>query len=336
MASPAGDSTLSSLSDYPEDDGTVEIEDEVETMDQIKRFYAEGSPLFTKASLQKAAEALNNDVPVLEYEWNGKLRKQEIDDPPNSSNSYWNDAVRVIVYSCYQQFTLPHPNENLDLESGPLHIGWCKESAPPKCSLDDVRTAFELHQNTWLQSNTCKNLTQILESAKPTMTVDKVLCLGLGSLSARLNHEKRAEPGYQYQESRSIIQHAAAITIAQILSPPLGGSTIQILAQDPEYGDLDEQFFSERGITVLKDPQGFLVVDEKTLVISVACNVPQKQIVADLTTPAGMVWNTVRREEEEETAWTKRRADEIWTNVDWDEAEKSMPWRKRDHEIWHA
>jgi hypothetical protein len=172
------------------------------------------------------------------------------------------------------------------------------------------------------------------------MNVDKVLCLGLGSLSARLNHSKRAEPGYQNQESRSITQHAAAITIAQILSTPLGAeggaSTVQILAQDPEYGDLDEQFFSELGITVLKDPQGLLAVDEKTLVISVACNVPQKQIVADLTTPAGMVWNAVRREEEEETAWTKRRADEIWENVDWDEAEKSMPWRKRDHEVWNA
>lgn len=339
MASPVGSSSLSSLSDYPEDDGTVEIEDEGATIDKIKRFYAQGNPLFTKAAIRKAAEALNNDVRFLDYDWNGKPWKQDVSELSSFLDPYWKDAVRVITYNCYQTFTLPSPDEHLNPKMGPLRIGLQMEQIPPECSIDDVRTVFNLYQKAWIQSSTCKNLSQILESARSTMTVNKVLCLGHGSPSFRLNYEKRPEQSHRNGELAANTQHAAALTIAQILGKPLGteaGSDIKILAQDPEYGHLDAQFFAELGITILKDPQAFLEVDEKTFVISVACNVPQKQIIADLTRPAAMLWNTITSENEEGTAWTMKRANEIWKDVDWDEIEKSTPWRKRSDIIWNA
>lgn len=183
-----------------------------------------------------------------------------------------------------------------------LEITWREAAPSPQCSLQDLRTIFQSYRDTWLQSSTCSNLSRILESAKSIMTVDKV-----GGLSIRLNFEKRPERGYRNAESCTNTQHAAALTIADILNK--SPSTFPILAQDPEYCDLDEQLVSKLGITIVEDPKGFLAVDDKTSVISVACNVPQNQIIADLARPAGILWNTI--EEEESEAWTKNE-DRVW------------------------
>jgi hypothetical protein len=50
----------------------------------------------------------------------------------------------------------------------------------------------------------------------------------------------------------------------------------------------------ENGITVLDDPEGFLEVDDSTLVISCAAQVPVKQITLDLARPAAMIWDRIK------------------------------------------
>lgn len=305
MASPVPPSPLSSLSDYPEDNGDVEIEDEMTTIDNIKQRYAEGVPLFTKDAFRKAAKAIEEKVDFVEIDdWDGKPKKHQVKAHPNLRGQ-----IPIIFYNCYESLTLPCPIESGYGANSALAIHWIREDKLPECSLDELRRVFELHRKTWLESGNCASLTQILGSAKSTMVVDKVLCLGLGSTSRRFNHLKRPEGGYVNAESRSMIQHAAALTIAQTLSssnPSQAAFTdqsIQILVQDPEYNDLDAQLFSELGITIISDPKGFLEVDDRTFVISVACNVCQKQIIADLARPVGMIWNTVEEDEKESSAW---------------------------------
>lgn len=70
----------------------------------------------------------------------------------------------------------------------------------------------------------------------------------------------------------------------------LGHGPIQCYAQAPVYTEADKQVLAHEGITVLDDPKGFLELDEQTAVFSVGPQVPVRQITADLTRPAMMVW----------------------------------------------
>lgn len=71
-------SPLSSLSDYPEDNGEVEIEDETAMIEDIKKAYAEGVPLFSRKELLKLSKALdNNDESVELNDW---VRKNKVHD----------------------------------------------------------------------------------------------------------------------------------------------------------------------------------------------------------------------------------------------------------------
>lgn len=80
---------------------------------------------------------------------------------------------------------------------------------------------------------------------------------------------------------------------------------MQIYSQEPAYSRICEQVLGPHGITVLTGVQGFLEVDNSTVVFSVAPNVPVKQIVVDLARPAIIVWDNVESVEEERRAWKK-------------------------------
>jgi hypothetical protein len=44
------------------------------------------------------------------------------------------------------------------------------------------------------------------------------------------------------------------------------------------------------GVRILEDPHGFLDVDNRSMVVSIAASVPVKQIVLDICRPAGIIW----------------------------------------------
>ncbi len=65
----------------------------------------------------------------------------------------------------------------------------------------------------------------------------------------------------------------------------------------------------DRPIKVLDHPiSGFLEVDEASVVVSIAPNVPVKQIVSDISTPAMILWNVPgsipERGDPENESWT--------------------------------
>ncbi|KAK3935943.1 hypothetical protein QBC46DRAFT_297140 [Diplogelasinospora grovesii] len=94
------------------------------------------------------------------------------------------------------------------------------------------------------------------------------------------------------RRSGSMGQHALILTIRDFLAKR--GHVVQCYAQDPIYTDIDRQALDEHGITVLDDPKGFLEIDEETVVISQYPDIPVRQITADITRPALMIWNTVK------------------------------------------
>ena len=90
------------------------------------------------------------------------------------------------------------------------------------------------------------------------------------------------------------------------------GGDIRCYAQDPAYVDSDKELLKTIGIETIEDPKGFLEVDEKTLVVSVAPNVAVRQIVADLKWPGAMLWNTVKSMEIEKEKWDKTLSGNAW------------------------
>ena len=110
-------------------------------------------------------------------------------------------------------------------------------------------------------------------------------------------------------------QHALILTMRDILENRPGQSSeqaenIQCFAQDPLYTEADDAALGNAGITVLRDPRAFLEVDDQTLVISFAPNVPVRQIIADIARPAIMIWDRVMSEAEALAFWARFMYDE--------------------------
>lgn len=60
--------------------------------------------------------------------------------------------------------------------------------------------------------------------------------------------------------------------------------------QDPEYTSVDREILDGFGLQTVDDPEGFLKVDEQSIVLSIAPNVPVKHIIADIARPAVVIW----------------------------------------------
>jgi hypothetical protein len=107
-------------------------------------------------------------------------------------------------------------------------------------------------------------------------------------------------------------QHALILGLASALQRA-NNHRIECFAQEPLYADTDKIFLQDKGITVLEDPMGFLEVDEDTLVISISPNVCVKQILADLTRPAVMIWDEVSPQNLAENEWKMKVIDGVMT-----------------------
>jgi hypothetical protein len=69
---------------------------------------------------------------------------------------------------------------------------------------------------------------------------------------------------------------------------------IPCYVQDPIYTDTDRLMLDKHGVKTLDDPDGFLEVDNSSLVISCGSNAPVKQIVSDIAYPAAIIWDTMQ------------------------------------------
>ncbi|KIW16836.1 hypothetical protein PV08_04026 [Exophiala spinifera] len=95
--------------------------------------------------------------------------------------------------------------------------------------------------------------------------------------------------------TRSAFQHALILTLRDILSKRHESvNDIKCYAQDPFYTDIDREVLERSGITVLNNPQGFLEVDDSTVVLSFCPDVPVRQVIAEIALPAMMIWDKIR------------------------------------------
>ncbi|KAL2126354.1 hypothetical protein VTI74DRAFT_1133 [Chaetomium olivicolor] len=120
----------------------------------------------------------------------------------------------------------------------------------------------------------CKNLRELLEAALPP-GVNKLVAFACSTMTIKAG-QLRSRRGQQQHRPENGPQ-----------------PQIQCFAQDPLYTDTDKEVLERVGVSVVQDPRGFLEVDDQTVVVSIAPNIPVRQIIADIAPPAALIWNRV-------------------------------------------
>jgi len=157
-------------------------------------------------------------------------------------------------------------------------------------SREEVEAFFKSMRAIWDVSDTCKQLRSILFSMETPFEISKIV--GFACSSMAYNHQ-------EYDRThRAAYQHALILTLQDELGKKQSNSHhIRCFAQDPAYTPIDKLVLESHNITVLNDPKGFLEVDDSTVVISCAADVPVKEIISDLARPAIMIWNRISEDE---------------------------------------
>ncbi|EGD95081.1 hypothetical protein TESG_02574 [Trichophyton tonsurans CBS 112818] len=114
--------------------------------------------------------------------------------------------------------------------------------------------------------------------------IDEIVAFACGRIAQTL--EDRLSPWTDIVERRVSYQHGLICTIRKALSKWMGARGIQCFAQDPAYTTIDYELLKMHAITTIDDPEGFLMIDDTTLVISMAPNIPVKGIIANTAQPA--------------------------------------------------
>ncbi|KAI1088669.1 hypothetical protein F5B19DRAFT_505444 [Rostrohypoxylon terebratum] len=131
------------------------------------------------------------------------------------------------------------------------------------------------------------------------VNVDKVIAFGCGNLSTG-----RTACDY------STAQHALVFSIQKILSRLHSKNitvhqgfrqirneepvdlVVRAVLQDPAYTPVEEQVLTSMGMEIVKDPDGFVLLDDKSFVVSIDLNTPVQQIMENLARPIAIIQMT--------------------------------------------
>ncbi|PYH29373.1 SRR1 family protein [Aspergillus neoniger CBS 115656] len=247
---------------------------------RIMQLYRSGKPLFTRTLLKDLHEQIIQGKDEVKIPtWNGEAKTYSLEVPKDLAERC--SIQRLTLFDPYLLDLLLDPPT-------PVSITYVRDPSPPGVTLKVIDNTFKLVRREWQESETCSNLEGSFVKPRfnpEAITITKIVAFGLGTLGKN---------NLGQLPVRSYAQHAATLTIAAVLKERniSQGLDVQCFSQDPWYNEIDIEFLGGLGITVLKDPEGFLEIDEQTLVFSVGPDVPVRQIVADVQWPAAMVWNS--------------------------------------------
>ncbi|KAE8141823.1 hypothetical protein BDV38DRAFT_268116 [Aspergillus pseudotamarii] len=156
-------------------------------------------------------------------------------------------------------------------------------------STETIKNSFTACIQTWEASQSYAQLQKMVESRESFPPITKIVALALGSMQPR---------SMGNWDHRSEFQHALALTLRDLVGKRQGGTSgnVQCYAQDPAYTDTDKSILKKYDINILEDPDAFVEIDDSTIVVTFAPDVPVRQIVADIARPAMMIWNTCEDE----------------------------------------
>jgi hypothetical protein len=147
-------------------------------------------------------------------------------------------------------------------------------------TLEELKTDYEYWKQAWEESEPCKDLREkIAAGRKGKRAVNNVVLLGLGSLQSSRREGRRA----------SATQLAALQTIVQTLA----GDLKKVVAQDPQFTDLDKEFLTSLGYGVAEDPEAFKEIKEGTLVYAIHCYAKVYKAISEAPRPALLIGTDV-------------------------------------------
>ncbi|KAM7216612.1 hypothetical protein V8F06_008023, partial [Rhypophila decipiens] len=133
----------------------------------------------------------------------------------------------------------------------------------------------------WESGPECAELRALISKTE-FPRVRKIVGFGCGSLSEDSMFSNRPP----------MFQHTFMLTLRDLLQQKQG-VTVQVFAQDPAYNVRHKDALSAVGIKAVDDPDGWLEVDDETIVFTVFPTVPVRQVIADIARPAAMIWRRV-------------------------------------------
>ncbi|KAI1859063.1 hypothetical protein JX265_010540 [Neoarthrinium moseri] len=298
----------------------------LEVVQYIKGLYDSGAKIWTKEMFQNIEAELANDIKpssVMVRSMNGLQRRRGVpaegidDKDPDMGFMH-----HYIMFKIYQEILYEAEEEELEIADG-KDIDWEDSHntiAPTSLELAliskktltidfaELEAAWNESQHNWTLSSAYSELVAVLRKATFPPTTNKIVCFGLGSLEGSQDYPTLQDMAKcdGLPRRAAITQHAAALTIAEVLGQQLQRDPLPIYAQDPAYSPTATRILEEKGINVVGGcgSLAFTLVDDDTVVFSCHPNIAVKQIVADIARPVAMLWNRVTPEEEENSRWT--------------------------------
>ncbi|OTB09201.1 hypothetical protein M426DRAFT_260487 [Hypoxylon sp. CI-4A] len=226
------------------------------------------------------------------------------------------DSSPYLYYRSIQMMLDPQDMEPFDLQKAYLPIAVLYPAArqdthfyyavrpSPHLTVEKLGELLQTKQQEWETSAQHRRLNQVLTNHRHLLaSAKKIVAFACGPLAKGR--------GVWNTSGR---QHALLLSLQRMLaalssSPPSpaenkpetetgtkssSSSTttpekIRCFAQDPAYHAIDAEVLKGRGVECLEDPEAFLELDDETVVLSFAPNVPVRQIVADLARPVVII-----------------------------------------------
>jgi hypothetical protein len=142
-------------------------------------------------------------------------------------------------------------------------------------------STYQAIEQQWKTSQHYAQFQEVLSMIEIPFTLTKVIALGLGSLITMSRIAKHR-----------FLQHAliSALHSALVHRGILSVSSEKYV-QDPAYTQRDKDIIHSAGLTVLNDPQALLELDESSVLVSIANDIPVGDIVADVCRPGIIIWD---------------------------------------------
>ena len=199
-----------------------------------------------------------------------------------------------------------HGNQCRENNPGDYRVGFGWRSYR-NVTFSQLVEEFGIAKAAWENSPECKAMVLQLESLKGAARskITNIVALGIGSL-----HDTRSRNSSSTR--RSALQLAAVLTIASYLGGKSGllsnycqlrrnanarwpcsaaEESLPVLAQDPDYSELEKDFLRSLDITVAEDPDAFSSINPGSLVFHIGTYFDLAWWISAGSWPAAMICN---------------------------------------------
>ncbi|KAL4864038.1 hypothetical protein BDV12DRAFT_176723 [Aspergillus spectabilis] len=160
---------------------------------------------------------------------------------------------------------------------------------PPEVGdVDAGVISFNAVLRNWEETDACKEIKTTLSSLTLDYKITRIIGMACGPFTKTSQYNG---------SSRSAIQNAFLVSLKKLLEEShLGSDDVNCYAQDPAYSQTDQAILNRSGIEVMDDPDGFLQIDDTSLVFSCGPNICVKEVVTEIARPTILMWCAVRDE----------------------------------------